>query len=122
MALGSRALRRTGMKIAAVTALALIGTASAQAGGVTTTDCVYDLSGGWRHGAGGVSCVQVWRDGQVNGHVIQVPQAQSDEDKTRADEHDRLWKARCRPVIQQDQYGVPRYHYAAPGCDLGKYE
>ena len=33
-----------------------------------------------------------------------------------------LWQARCHPVIRQDQYGVPRYHYAAPGCDLGKYE
>jgi hypothetical protein len=122
MAPGSRALRRTDLRIAAATALALLGTAAAQAGGVMTTDCVYDLSGGYRHGSGGVSCVRVWRDGQANPYVIQVPQAQSDEDKTLAAEHERLWKARCHPVIQQDQYGVPRYRYSAPGCDLGKYE
>lgn len=122
MALGSHAFRRTNLTIAAAAALALLGTTAALAGGVTTTDCIYNHDGGYRHGAGGVSCVQIWRDGLVNPYVIQVPQARSDEETARAAEHERLWKARCRPVIRQDQYGVPRYHYAAPGCDLGKYE
>jgi len=118
MALASHTLWRTGMTVAAV--LALIGAASAQTSGVVTTDCLYGHNGGYRHGVGGVSCVQIWHDGLVNPYVIHVPK--SDEETARAAEHERLWKARCRPVIRQDQYGVSRYHYAAPGCDLGRYE
>jgi hypothetical protein len=29
---------------------------------------------------------------------------------------------RCRPSVRQDRYGVPRYHYAARGCEFGVIE
>jgi hypothetical protein len=122
MALKLRALRRMDLRIVAAAAIALIGAVSAKAGGVMTNDCLYDHSGGYGHGAGSWSCVRTWHDGQTNPYVIRVPQPQSDGETTQAAERERLWKARCHPVIRQDQYGVPRYHYAAPGCDLGKYE
>jgi hypothetical protein len=32
---------------------------------------------------------------------------------------DHKWEERCRPTIAQDRYGVPRYQYAAPGCEFG---
>jgi hypothetical protein len=28
--------------------------------------------------------------------------------------------ARCRPTFRQDKYGMPRYVYAAPGCEFGQ--
>ena len=28
-------------------------------------------------------------------------------------------KNAARPVVHQDPYGVPRYEYAAPGCEFG---
>jgi hypothetical protein len=37
----------------------------------------------------------------------------------RALEHERRWAGRCRPVVEPDRYGVPRYRYAAPGCEFG---
>ena len=106
----------------AAAALALLGIASAQAGGVMTTDCVYDHNGGYGHGTGARSCVRIWRDGPVNPYVIQVPQPQSKEEIAQAAEHERLWRARCHPVIRQDNNGVDRYVYAAPGCEYGRYQ
>jgi hypothetical protein len=53
--------------------------------------------------------------------IIQVP-APRTEDTEERDQHARKWRARCRPVIEQDQYGVGRYYYAAPGCEFGKTE
>jgi len=58
----------------------------------------------------------------VNPYVIPVPKPKTEKEVAEAAERDRLWVARCKPVIRQDQYGVRRYHYAAPGCEYGKYE
>jgi hypothetical protein len=55
-------------------------------------------------------------------YIRTVPQPTDPVEKARATERDQKWLARCRPVIAQDRYGVPRYHYAAPGCDLGVVE
>jgi hypothetical protein len=52
-------------------------------------------------------------------YVRTVPQPDTEADKARAAERDRKWLARCRPIVAQDHYGVPRYHYAAAGCEFG---
>jgi hypothetical protein len=71
-------------------------------------------------GASGTSsCITRWSDGG-DPHIIQVPQPFSDDERTRAAARDRKWVARCKPVIHQDRYGVPRYYYAAPGCEFGR--
>jgi hypothetical protein len=55
-------------------------------------------------------------------YVRSVPEPKNDGERARAAERDHKWMERCRPIIAQDRYGVPRYHYAAAGCDLGVIE
>jgi hypothetical protein len=55
-------------------------------------------------------------------YVRTIPQPQTDADRERAEARDRKWIDRCRPTIAQDRYGVPRYHYAAWGCEFGVIE
>jgi hypothetical protein len=55
-------------------------------------------------------------------YVRSVPEPKSDDERARTTERDHKWMERCRPIIAQDRYGVPRYHYAAVGCDLGVIE
>jgi hypothetical protein len=88
--------------------------ARSQTLGVTTFNCY-----GSRHVA---SCVKTYRKGPFNPHVINVPGPQSNEEREAAEARDRLWAERCRPVIRQDRYGVPRYSYSAPGCEYGRLE
>jgi len=77
--------------------------------------------GGCIGAPGTVSCVlRVGPAGDP--YVRTVPQPETDADKARATERDQKWLQRCRPIIAQDRYGVPRYHYAAAGCDLGVIE
>jgi hypothetical protein len=141
--------RRAAACAATLAAITALQVSSAQAGGVYTTDCLQTYGGGhafgynrgfsigygsgyingsgsgygsgnWGgYGQGG--CVHIERDGLANPYVISVPPV-SDQDRTDAANRDRLWQSRCRPVIRQDAYGVPRYQYAAPGCEYGKYE
>jgi len=80
--------------------------------GISTFSCYGNYYGG--------SCVRTYRKGPFNPHLISVPGPQSDEDRAAADARDRRWVARCRPLIQQDRYGVPRYSYSAPGCEYGR--
>ena len=79
---------------------------------------------GYEAGSRGVhgldSCVEVHRE-LGNAYVIHVPPPRP-EDAREAENHERLWRARCRPAIKQDRYGMNRYVYAAPGCEFGKYE
>jgi hypothetical protein len=51
-----------------------------------------------------------------------VPQSENEAEKERATARDRKWIDRCHPTIAQDRYGVPRYHYAALGCEFGVIE
>jgi hypothetical protein len=77
--------------------------------------------GGCVGAPGTVSCVL--RVGPAGDPYIRtVPQPQNDADKTRATERDQKWLQRCRPIIAQDRFGVPRYHYAAAGCEFGVIE
>jgi hypothetical protein len=66
------------------------------------------------------SCVAAFRSGFSNPHVINVPAPQSADEIAAAEERDRRWVARCRPVIVHDGYGMPRYNYAVPGCEFGR--
>jgi hypothetical protein len=77
--------------------------------------------GGCVGGQGAVNCVvRVGPAGDP--YVRTVPQPVGEEAKGQLSERDRRWMDRCRPVITQDRYGVPRYHYAAPGCEFGVIE
>jgi hypothetical protein len=77
--------------------------------------------GGCVGAPGTVSCVL--RVGPAGDPYIRaVPQPENDADKRRATERDQQWLQRCRPIVAQDRYGVPRYHYAAAGCEYGVIE
>ncbi|HEY2137366.1 MAG TPA: hypothetical protein VGH49_15850 [Xanthobacteraceae bacterium] len=67
------------------------------------------------------SCVEI-RHELTNPYVIRVQAPQTPEEIKAFEEHDRLWRDRCRPVVRQDMHGVSRYAYSAPGCEYGKYE
>lgn len=49
--------------------------------------------------------------------MVPAPVGQAEQD--RSAERDRHWMARCHPIVVQDRYGVPRYQYAARGCEFG---
>jgi hypothetical protein len=99
--------------IGAASSLAIITMTAAYADTLWVGGCV----GG--HGAG--NCVL--RVGPAGDPYIRtVPAPENDAEKIRATERDHRWLARCRPIIAQDQMGVPRYHYAAPGCEFGVIE
>jgi hypothetical protein len=65
------------------------------------------------------SCVTVFRGGRLSPHIIAVPPPASEAERAAAEARDRRWVTRCRPTIRQDRYGMPRYSYAAPGCEYG---
>jgi hypothetical protein len=139
------AFHRAAACAATMTAIALLHASPAQAGSVYSTSCShgsgyghsYDRSyngnwGGGHYGAnsyGGGSgsgygyggCVSIEHE-LTNPYVIEVPQPRTEREIAEAAERERLWQARCRPVIRQDHYGVRRYHYAVPDCEYGKYE
>lgn len=77
--------------------------------------------GGSENGNDLDSCVEI-RHELTNPYVIQISPAKSAEETRAADERDRQWRDRCKPVVKQDTRGVMRYVYAAPGCEYGKYE
>jgi hypothetical protein len=86
---------------------------SARAGDVRSTSCV---------GAGdSYSCVTSWSRAPKDPHSAKVPDLDSRE-LAEARIREQRWLARCRPVVHQDRFGVPRYQYAAAGCEFGKYE
>lgn len=71
-------------------------------------------------GENALSCQRIFHTVRRNPHVIAVPQPVNDQERAAAEARDRRWVERCRPVIRQDAYGVPRYQYAAPGCEYGR--
>lgn len=77
--------------------------------------------GGCVGGGGAANCVL--RKGEATDpYVRAVPQPTNDADKDRATAREHKWIDRCQPVIKQDRYGVPRYHYSAWGCEFGVIE
>jgi len=91
-----------------VVTLGLIWSA-AYADGIVVGGCV---------GSGAVNCVVRWGEAG-DPYVRLVPAPANEEEKARSAERDHKWEARCRPTIVQDGYGVPRYQYAARGCEFG---
>ena len=77
--------------------------------------------GGCLGGGGAVNCVVRWGEAG-DPYVRTVPQPTDEAERARAAQRDRKWEERCRPTIAQDRYGVPRYHYSAPGCEFGVIE
>jgi hypothetical protein len=73
--------------------------------------------GGCVGGGGSINCVVRWGEAG-DPYVRIVPKPIDADEQARAAQRDRKWAERCRPVITQDQYGVPRYHYAAVGCEF----
>ena len=92
------------------------GTNSGYRGGSSTG---YEV--GSRSAYGSDNCVEIRRE-LTNPYIINVPPPQNEKDVADLAARERLWQARCKPVIRQDVHGVRRYQYAAPGCDYGKYE
>ena len=68
-----------------------------------------------------VSCVTTWRSGVVDPFVRELA-PRSEQEIAESKEREQQWRARCRPTIQHDRYGVARYVYAGPGCEFGSYE
>ena len=66
------------------------------------------------------SCVTTFRKPNPNPHIIRVPAPISEQEIAEQLQRDRRWEERCKPTIRQDDFGVQRYVYAAPGCDFGK--
>jgi hypothetical protein len=67
-----------------------------------------------------INCVLRWGEAGST-HIRTVPEF-GNEERSQAAERDRKWQERCKPAIAQDYYGVPRYLYAAPGCEFGVIE
>ena len=87
----------------------LLPAAQAQADGVRSTSCI----GSWRS----VNCVTTWRK-----WTPEAPKPPTEQEIAESRERDRQWQVRCKPVIRQDDFGVPRYAYAVPGCEYGRIE
>lgn len=106
--------RKAGLAACASIVL-LVATGDAHADWIRNSGCVAS--------SGMASCTTVWRKTR-GGHpsVIHAAPLLSEQDEREALERDRKWIARCRPLIKQDYHGVSRYHYAAPGCEFGKFE
>jgi hypothetical protein len=102
----------------AVQALVVVTTTvGARADSTTVFSCVG--AGGFFHGAS--NCVKIRREGPSQAGILHA-QPPSPEELAEARERDRKWRAHCRPVLRQDEYGVSRYYYAARGCEFGKSE
>jgi len=67
---------------------------------------------------GSVNCVVRWGEAG-DPYVRTVPEPANQAERARSAERDHKWQDRCKPVIAQDRYGVPRYQYSAPGCEFG---
>jgi hypothetical protein len=95
--------------------LALLGAlvTSAQAGGIVIGSCL--------RSGGTLSCAARWGAGG-DPYIRGVAGPRNVQEEADTAERERKWMARCRPIIHQDQYGVGRYYYAAPGCEVGRIE
>jgi hypothetical protein len=108
---------RLGACLGAAAALsALAGTSAwspAHADGIAVGGCV-----GSRYS---INCVARW-GAYSDPYIRLVAPPQTEAEKALNTERDRKWQAHCRPAVFQDHYGVPRYEYAAPGCEFGVIE
>jgi hypothetical protein len=119
----------TSLAALAILALPLM---PAHADGTRSTSCVGSY--------GAFSCVTKWHRDRKDANVViakpdPLEQAESKakdvkdvigkpdpQEQAESKARERRWLARCRPVEHQDEYGVMRYVYAAPGCEFGRYQ
>jgi hypothetical protein len=100
-------------RLGAAAALCVLSLSAVHADDVVVGGCV-----GSRYS---ISCVS--RGGSYSDPYVRlVHHPETAAEKALSAERDRKWQARCRPAVFQDQYGVPRYEYAAPGCEFGVIE
>jgi hypothetical protein len=67
---------------------------------------------------GSFNCAMKW--GQPSDPYVRlVPHASSEAEIAKAQERDRDWMDRCKPVVAHDRYGIERYQYATRGCEYG---
>jgi hypothetical protein len=98
---------RQAVRIGAALAIAVITFTAARADDTL-------IVGGCTGTRGAANCVL--RIGPAgNPYIRTVPQPQDAADKEQAAARDRKWIERCRPVIEQDRYGVAR-------CEFGVIE
>jgi hypothetical protein len=58
----------------------------------------------------------------INGdNVILPPEPLTPEQQQAEAEARELWQARCRPSVVEDADGLRRTRYAAPDCDLSRF-
>jgi hypothetical protein len=112
----ARTILRSGAGLGAVLSLSALlvplASTAARADGMAVGGCV-----GTRYS---ITCVTRW-GGYSDPYIRLVPH-QTEAEKAHSAEHDRRWQAHCKPVVVQDPYGVPRYEYAARGCEFGVVE
>jgi hypothetical protein len=103
------------LSAAAALSVAILGLilSAAYADGIVVGGCVGQNST--------LNCVARWGD-PTDPYVRKVPEPVDDAERQRSAEREHKWEARCRPQIAQDYFGVPRYVYAAPGCQFGVIE
>jgi hypothetical protein len=97
--------------VAAAAILSVITFTSAYAGGIINLNCV--------GGGKSLNCVAQWATAAGDPNIRAIPETLGDAEKAYATARDHQWLARCRPVIERDGYGVPRYRYSAQGCEFG---
>lgn len=108
--LPARGGRTIGAAVAAFVVVSCAATASATAQEIQSGGCVgtfFSINCTSRIGPAGDPYIRI------------VPPPEDAAAAARAQERDRRWANRCRPVIVPDRYGVARYRYAAPGCEFG---
>jgi hypothetical protein len=97
-----------------IVALTLLGMSvplePASASDIDVTNCI--------RSSGEFSCVERW-DSTGDPSTRRLPDPQEEAESA---ERERQWAARCHPVVKQDQYGVGRYQYSAPGCEFGRFQ
>jgi len=108
---------RLGARVGAVAALfalsPVLASSSVRADGLVVGGCVGSFYS--------FSCVKHWGS-YSDPYIRLVPHPQSEAEKAISAERDHKWQARCHPAVFQDYYGVPRYQYAARGCEFGVIE
>jgi hypothetical protein len=100
---------RLGVSLGAAAALSILSLSAGHADGMVVGGCI-----GLRHS---INCVARW--GAYSDPYVRLVTPSTEADKALSAEREHKWQARCRPAVFQDHYGVPRYEYAAPGCEFG---
>jgi hypothetical protein len=106
----ARSRRTIGAAFAVAVLTLLVATAPAPAQGITSGGCI--------GGRNSFNCVTLW-GGAGDPYIRIVPPPRDAAAAALAQERERRWVDRCRPIIEPDVFGVPRYRYAAPGCEFG---